>query len=471
MDELESGLLPVERELSERVSWFVRLRWAAGLSVLATAIVLRYGLQWPLSFYAEVIGLCVLLYNVPFWLLLRKYPALARRAASHLANLQINIDLIALTALLHFTGGCFSPLLPFAVFHIMIASLLLRRRDVFLQAALAIVLFGALCWAEWHQWLAAENLGALPIAAQLKPAGIVLVFLGFAALLVITASLASTLGHHLRRLEDKDAKAHIELEHAHRKLEDADRAKSKFTLMVTHELRSPLSAVQSLLEVLRQGYSGEMPPSIREMIGRIADRVDILLELVNQLLDLARDKVDLAPQRQQDVRIDYLFRQMEEAYRAQAEAKGLKLVIGPLDEELAVRGNADELVKVCSNLVSNAVKYTPAGGQASMRASRDGANVVLEFSDTGIGIPKSEQERLFTEFFRATNAKLVAVHGTGLGLAIVKRVVEAHGGTLRFSSEEGRGTSFWISLPLSTAISATGTPHEHAAAQLSEPRP
>lgn len=447
--ETRNGLLPVERELCDRVRWFVQLRWIAGVTVLATGGALRWGLGWQVPLAVEAVGLSALLYNVLFWWSIRRFePGTTPQTAwSHLANSQVSADLIALTALIHLTGGLYSPLLAFAVFHIMIASLLLRRRDVFLQAGLAIVLVGLMVEAEWNGWLSTETLGGrLPDTAASRPAGLLLPFLGFVALLTIAAYLASTIRYALRDREQQVAQVQEDLRQAYKRLEELDRAKTHFALMVTHELRSPVAAVQSLLEILRRGYAGELPEQAQQMVERAVQRATLLAELVHQLLDLAREKAELTLERAQPVPVESLLRQVEDAYRPQAEVKGVRFLVEVPDEPLSVQGDPDELGKLFSNLVSNAVKYTPNGGQTSLRAWQEDGRVVMEVRDTGIGIPQGEQDRLFTEFFRASNAKRVAEHGTGLGLAIVKRIVDHHGGDIRFSSEEGKGTTFWVSL-------------------------
>lgn len=447
--EARNGLLPVERELCDRVRWFVQLRWIAGVTVLAAGGALRWGLGWLVPLAVEAVGFGVLLYNVLFWWAVRRSEpgATPQIVWSRLANFQVSADLIALTSLIHLTGGLYSPLLSFAVFHVMITSLLLRRRDVFLQAGLAIVLVGLMGWAEWHGWLPTETLGGwLPDVAAARPTELLLPFLGFVALLTIAAYLASTIRYALGAREQQVAQAQENLRQAYQRLEELDRAKTHFALMVTHELRSPVAAVQSLLETLRQGYAGELPEQAQQMVERAMQRANLLAELVHQLLDLAREKAELTLEQARAVPVESLFRQVEDAYRPQAEAKGVRFLVEVPEQPLSVQGDPDELSKLLSNLVSNAVKYTPNGGQTSLRAWQENGRVVMEVRDTGIGIPKGEQDRLFTEFFRASNAKRVAEHGTGLGLAIVKRIVEHHGGDIRFISEEGKGTTFWVSL-------------------------
>jgi len=146
-------------------------------------------------------------------------------------------------------------------------------------------------------------------------------------------------------------------------------------------------------------------------------------------------------------------RAAEETVRVTAAGAGVEVLVDVPEDGLVVSGDAMRLGQACDNLVSNAVKFTPAGGRVTIRVHRsanpDGTPVArLSVSDTGIGIPAGEQGRLFTRFFRASTAKRSAVAGVGLGLSITKAITTAHGGTLDLASAEGQGTTFTLTLPL-----------------------
>jgi len=137
-----------------------------------------------------------------------------------------------------------------------------------------------------------------------------------------------------------------------------------------------------------------------------------------------------------------------EDLRGSAEAKGLEYRLETRDEPLVVVGLGEGLTRAFTNLVSNAVKYTPKGGAVAISVRRKGAVIVLEVADTGIGIPEDALPRMFTEFYRAKNAKATAEEGTGLGLAIAKDVVERHRGQITVESKVGKGSVFTVSLPV-----------------------
>ena len=235
---------------------------------------------------------------------------------------------------------------------------------------------------------------------------------------------------------------------AYHALEMADRAKSDFVRMVTHELRSPLAAVQSMLKLMDQGYVGPLSEPQQDLIQRSQRRIEFLLALVRDLLELAAGKMERIKGEKTEVAISELIREAAEVMQATAVEKGLDYQVEIPDEPLVMDGVEEGLERAFTNLINNAVKYTPPGGSVAVRAWQEDGWMKFEVSDTGIGIPAEALPRLFSEFYRARNAKAIEMEGTGLGLAIVKDVIEQHGGKITVQSVEGKGSMFSVSLPL-----------------------
>jgi signal transduction histidine kinase len=239
----------------------------------------------------------------------------------------------------------------------------------------------------------------------------------------------------------------IENARTYQALEIADRAKTDFVRMVTHELRSPLTAVQSMLRIMEQGYVGEMTSKQQDLIQRSQRRISFLLALVRDLLELAAGKVEQLKGEKKEVVINEVVTKVTELMRVSAEEKGLELRVDLAQEPLVLVGIEDGLERLFMNLVSNAIKYTPAGGLVEVKACNEQDRILVEVSDTGIGIPEDALPRVFSEFYRAKNAKAVEMEGTGLGLAIAKDVVEQHGGQISVESAVGQGSTFRVTFP------------------------
>ena len=223
-------------------------------------------------------------------------------------------------------------------------------------------------------------------------------------------------------------------------------AKTRFMLQASHELRSPSNAIQSIAQTLLQGYLGELTEKQREMISRINVRAKILSDVVSDLLVLARGRAEVSTRKFGPVDLGLLARESTLLFEERARQKGVGLDFEPHEASTIVHGNEDGLRSVITNLLENAIKYTPGGGTVTVRLRGDGDRIGLEVRDTGIGIPGDERERLFSEFFRASNARRLSETGTGLGLAIVKHAVEQCGGTVAVESELGVGTTVRVSL-------------------------
>ncbi len=240
---------------------------------------------------------------------------------------------------------------------------------------------------------------------------------------------------------------------AYQTLQNLDEMKRKFVLMVTHELRSPVGVVRSLLRTIVGGYAGPLTELQQDMLARALRRADFLQTLIDDLLDMASSKSGLhSPQTLSDVDVAALLQRLVERYRVPAEEKSLQLTLSLPEMPLPpVRANLDELDRAFNNLISNAVKYTPNGGKVTVRLERQAQKLSVSVQDTGIGIPEEALPHLFEEFYRAPNAKAEVKEGTGLGLVITRDIITRYGGTIEVQSRVGEGTTFTVRLPLSTA--------------------
>jgi signal transduction histidine kinase len=223
-------------------------------------------------------------------------------------------------------------------------------------------------------------------------------------------------------------------------------AKNRFVASVSHELRTPLTSIVSYAGVLADPSSGPLTDEQREYLEIVERNGSRLIRLVGDLLMLSRLESGAVPLEMDDVDPAELVRAAARGQQLIAADRGVELHTRTVPGEPVI-GDADRLGQVVDNLLSNAIKFTPPGGRVVVTAVPDAAGWTVEVSDTGIGIPAAEQDRLFSEFYRASNSRADHTPGTGLGLAISKLIVDRHGGDLRLMSEQHRGTTAVLRLP------------------------
>ncbi len=421
--------------LVERLYWLIRLRWVAVaavfLTIFLTDCVLQLSLR-ALPLYSIAVTLGV--YNFAFLLLLKFIKGRESIAIiNKIANIQISLDLLSLAALIHFSGGIENPFLFYFIFHMIIASTLLDRRASFLQATFAISLFFGMVISEYLGILPHYCLKKFIVYDQRQNliyiTGISFVFV---STLYIAVYIATSISKRLRQRE--------------KALEEKDHIKSEYVLRVTHGIKEHLSAIQGCLEPVAEGITGALNPKQFDLVQRAAQRTMKLMFFVRALLEITRIKLS------KEIKMEYfsLRDTVSEAVNyisSRAESKNIPVGFTADAGTYNIRAAKEYIRETMVNLLVNSIKYTPRNGKVDIKLSDKGSSVVIEISDTGIGIPKNELSRIFEEFYRASNAKEVERDGTGLGLSIAKQVIEMHKGKIWVESEEGKGSKFGIELP------------------------
>jgi len=229
-------------------------------------------------------------------------------------------------------------------------------------------------------------------------------------------------------------------------LKEIDTLKSDFVSTVSHDLRSPLTLMRGYATMLEM--AGQLNEQQKNYAHMIVQGVDNMAKLVNNLLDLGRIEFGVGLQVDSIPVLDILER-VTGSLQMQAKQKGISLGVElPRDLPHAIEADEALLHQALYNLVENALKYTPEGGEVTIRLQTDPSDLTFAVQDSGIGIPEKDLPRLFEKFYRGTNREALAQRGTGLGLAIVKSIAERHGGNVRVESELGKGSTFYLQIPL-----------------------
>jgi signal transduction histidine kinase len=274
-------------------------------------------------------------------------------------------------------------------------------------------------------------------------------------------------GIERRQLKTMEAQVQ-ELQHAKAELERLDEAKSQLMLKVAHELRAPTAAVQSYINLITAGYvSGN---ELKRTLSRVQERLQEMLDLVSDLLELARLKQakdplgdEASPQSMAEI-----LKEVYELFLEQAHQKRQSFHLEILDHPVLV-ADRDHLKQIWTNLISNAIKYTPEGGRISVSLEKENGNLIGTVADSGIGIAEKDIPNLFTDFFRTDQAKASGQIGTGLGLSIVRQIVESYGGEIKVTSRLNQGSRFKFVLPLQPP--APKSKDENPVPARSAPRP
>jgi signal transduction histidine kinase len=234
-------------------------------------------------------------------------------------------------------------------------------------------------------------------------------------------------------------------------LQRAEQQRTQFIRQITHELRAPVTGAQSLLRVLLHDMAGEVTSQQRDILARLENRMNALLELITDLLALAASKSIDRQQPLEPVALMPVVQSAMDALMPQAAEKRIQLNLDSPPASLSVWATEEGVRRILENLLGNAVKYTLDGGSVRVSISRKQNCGLISVTDTGIGIPEEALDRLGEEFYRAPNARHAGIPGTGLGIAIVKQFVASFGGLMRIQSTLGAGTTMTISLPLAEA--------------------
>jgi signal transduction histidine kinase len=229
--------------------------------------------------------------------------------------------------------------------------------------------------------------------------------------------------------------------------EEKKRMEENFITMVSHELRTPLVDIQQYFEVILGGIVGEVAIKQKEMLGRVRERIDALLKLIKDWLDMTRIKAGEVVKKFEPLDISSILKDAISFARPQAEMMKITLEIDAPASLKKVKGDKESLKMIFTNLISNGIKFNHEGGSVLIKVKEQDDHMVIEVSDTGIGIIKEDLPFIFDEFFRVKSDKTRNIAGTGLGLSIVKKIAEAHSGSIKVKSELGKGSTFFVILP------------------------
>jgi signal transduction histidine kinase len=268
------------------------------------------------------------------------------------------------------------------------------------------------------------------------------------AIILIFAILFAILFLIVRGASRKLIEQSLRLEEDIKKEKEYSSLKDEFISMASHQLRTPSSSIKWFLELLQGGDFGRLETKQLEIIKDIHESNEKMINIINTLLIISKIKPDFFDQDQTYNSPEEITQTVINQLKEKLARKNINLEINIGKALLKIKSRKEALIIVVENLIDNAIDYTPPGGKILIDLLMDNNNLLFRIKDTGIGIPKSEQIKIFGKFFRAQNAIEQKNVGSGLGLCIVKKIIDGFHGQIWFESEEGKGTTFYFTLPL-----------------------
>jgi signal transduction histidine kinase len=235
---------------------------------------------------------------------------------------------------------------------------------------------------------------------------------------------------------------------AWRALEESNRRIISFAYRIGHDLKSPVVAIQSLLSAMQGGFAGEVPPKQQEILDRCINKQEQLLQLIRDLLNLAEGQMSIEGQKMLPIRLDTVAAESIKLLETVSQERKILIHYQHPEHPVSFHEVPGDFQRLFFNLLDNALRYTPAGGNVEFSLETDNEKISIMVKDTGMGIDPEYKEKIFDEFFRTPQAKKCQTGGTGLGLAIVKGIVQRYHGAIQVESELGKGTMFYITLPV-----------------------
>ena len=425
--------------VSERNKWFIKLRYAAVIMLLFLYLFVAFFSSDEVS-PVQHSGILLIFFATLIYNLILNYIFNSGKIHDdtekfnplNFALIQILLDLIALMILVYLTGLLNSPFYLFFIFHAIIGSMILPGRIVYGIVIVVLMIFSFLNLGVHFGMLQEFQISNAGSVGTLKLNYILLNLITFWLMMLVSVMFSNNLAGALYKRDQQllEAVSEIEL---------SEKEKQKYVLAVVHEVKSPIAAIVSYLNLMIGGLTGEINDKSKDILLKMKRRSEEAISLTNDIIEVSKIKL-LEEIRKEEIDPEIIVKDIIE--KIKDKFTGADIIFTYEDDRVSGKPvNADRhLMEILlSNIISNSLKYTPAGGKACLRIYDNENNFCISLSDTGIGIPPDEINKISGEFYRASNAKKNRIEGTGLGLSVVKQIIEKHNGTMAIRSPSGSG--------------------------------
>lgn len=419
--------------IRRRNLWFIKLRYYAVLMLIflifTAELILDIefsSLQFKVILF---ITFSILLYNIILHYI-RRYVQFENKKFNplHISLFQMAFDLTALTFLVYFTGTIESPLYMFFIFHMIVGSLILPGKIIYSAAVIVILIFGFLSYGEFYNIIPHYHIQNYIEPPLYNQTNFVLAFISiFSFVMIMSVVLTNRIARQLYKMEQN-------LYESLDKIQKSEYEKQKYIMSVVHEIKTPISALHSYIELIINKYLGPIDVKVEEKLKRALIRSNEAVNLINNVLQISKLRI-VDDIEKENVDLMLLINQILEQQKINIESKKISIIKKYIDDnKYLIQGNKLLMEIAFSNLIGNAIKYNFNDGMIILNISINENMLLIEINDNGIGIPENEVKNIFNDFYRASNIKEKGFEGTGLGLSFVKQIIEKHKGEIFIES-------------------------------------
>lgn len=426
--------------IRRRNLWLIKIRYLAVLGLFGFLILGQFLLDFNLT-STQVQAITAIAFSIFFYNAIIQVirPRIGsdpvRFNSMHISLLQILLDLIALFTAIYFTGTVESPLYVFFIFHMIIGSLILPGYLIYSICGFVVFFYTLLVFFQHFGLIDTHLIQGFYSEPPVRIFNHDLVFsLVFATMMILSVQIANRISRNLLRREG-------ELRETLQELRDSEIAKQKYIMGVVHEIKTPLAAALTMIDLINQKYLGPVNEKIEEKLKRIQSRLADSVNLVNNVLRISKLRL-LKITSTEELDAEQIICTLYDQIRDNFISKNIDFKFK--DDRIQKRifhGDKVLIELAFSNILNNSVKYSIPNGRVEIKINDQDEMISLQFMDSGMGIPESDIEKVFNQFYRASNVKSGSIEGTGLGLSLVKEIIERHGGSIEIKSPSSIGTS------------------------------
>ena len=439
------------QSVRRRNLWFIKLRYGAVMMLFFLLFTSEFFLNVTFSDVQKEI-LILITFAILFYNFILQY---IRRFAKndhikfnplHLSLIQMVLDLYALTLLVYYTGTIESPLYMLFIFHMIIGSLVLPGKIMYSTAVTTIIIFAALTFGEYYNLISHHAIKGLLFAPVYNDIKYVTAFVSiFTFVMAMSVILANRIAKQLYKMEQ-------DLFESYDKLKASEEEKQKYIMAVVHEIKSPIAALHSYLDVILEKYLGPLNDKVEDKLKRARVRSDEAIKLIENVLKISKIRL-MDEINKEEIDIKELICSTISKQISIINSKKIHVSVND-NRNIKKKWFGDKLLLdlAFSNLIGNAIKYVNTEGIVHINISGDENKLIVAVCDNGIGIPDKDRQNIFKDFYRASNIRK-DFEGTGLGLSFVKHIVEEHKGQIDVESpselgdDQNPGCCFTITLP------------------------